>query len=45
VPPHVEYSLTARGAELAERLVPLMLWIVENAPDILADAEASAAAR
>jgi DNA-binding HxlR family transcriptional regulator len=45
VPPHVEYSLTARGAELAERMVPLMLWIVENAPDILADAEAAAAAR
>ncbi|GAB3880843.1 winged helix-turn-helix transcriptional regulator [Terrabacter terrigena] len=45
VPPHVEYSLTSRGAELAERMVPLMLWIVENAPDILADAEAAATSR
>ena len=43
VPPHVEYSLTPRGAELAERMVPLMVWIVQNAPDILADADASAA--
>ena len=43
VPPHVEYSLTPRGAELAERMVPLMLWIVENAPAILADSEDAAA--
>ena len=41
VPPHVEYSLTDRGAELAARMVPLMLWIVENAAAILADSEAS----
>lgn len=40
VPPHVEYSLTARGVELAALMVPLMLWIVEHAPDILADADA-----
>ncbi|MER7073597.1 helix-turn-helix domain-containing protein [Terrabacter sp. NPDC000476] len=40
VPPHVEYSLTARGVELAGLMVPLMLWIVAHAPDILADADA-----
>jgi DNA-binding HxlR family transcriptional regulator len=45
VPPHVEYSLTERGTELAARMVPLMIWIVENAPAILADAEAAALTR
>ena len=40
VPPHVEYSLTPRGAELAAHLVPLMLWIVQHAPEILSDAAA-----
>ncbi|MFC7594575.1 winged helix-turn-helix transcriptional regulator [Terrabacter sp. GCM10028922] len=45
VPPHVEYSLTDRGTELAARMVPLMVWIVENAPAILADAEAAALTR
>lgn len=35
VPPHVEYSLTPLGAELAERLVPLMHWIATNADDIV----------
>lgn len=39
VPPHVEYSLTARGAELAERMVPLMDWIADHAPAILSDAK------
>lgn len=38
VPPHVEYSLTERGSELATRLVPLMDWIAEHASAILADA-------
>lgn len=38
VPPHVEYSLTPRGLELAALLTPLMVWIVENAPAILEDA-------
>ncbi|KRE43608.1 winged helix-turn-helix transcriptional regulator [Knoellia sp. Soil729] len=41
VPPHVEYSLTPRGLELAALLNPLMVWVVENAPDILEDAAAS----
>jgi DNA-binding HxlR family transcriptional regulator len=40
VPPHVEYSLTPRGQELADRLVPLMDWIAEHAPSILDDAQA-----
>ena len=41
VPPHVEYSLTPRGLELAALLNPLMVWVVENAPDILEDAAAA----
>ena len=41
VPPHVEYSLTSRGLELAALLNPLMVWVVENAPDILEDAAAT----
>lgn len=35
VPPHVEYSLTPLGAELAQLLTPLMDWLVVHAPDIL----------
>ena len=38
VPPHVEYSLTERGRELAALLVPLMDWVVVHATDILEDA-------
>jgi DNA-binding HxlR family transcriptional regulator len=37
VPPHVEYSLTALGRELAARLVPLMEWIAGNAEEIVGD--------
>lgn len=33
VPPHVEYSLTAPGEELAAHLVPLMEWIGRHAGD------------
>ena len=36
VPPRVDYSLTERGREVSERLLPLMAWISENADDILA---------
>ena len=36
IPPKVEYSLTPRGRELAERLLPLMDWIADNADAILA---------
>jgi DNA-binding HxlR family transcriptional regulator len=32
VPPHVDYSLTSRGRELSALLLPLMEWIVANAP-------------
>ena len=32
VPPHVDYSLTDRGRELSALLLPLMEWIVANAP-------------
>jgi DNA-binding HxlR family transcriptional regulator len=35
IPPRVEYSLTTRGVELADRLRPLMQWIADNAADIL----------
>ena len=44
VPPHVEYSLTARGDELAERMVPLMDWIADHAPAIVSDAASAAGA-
>jgi DNA-binding HxlR family transcriptional regulator len=37
VPPHVEYSLTGLGRELAARLVPLMEWIAGNAEEIVGD--------
>ena len=36
IPPRVDYSLTQRGRDLAERLLPLMDWIADNADDILA---------
>jgi DNA-binding HxlR family transcriptional regulator len=35
IPPRVEYSLTSRGIELADRLRPLMQWIADNADAIL----------
>jgi len=35
IPPRVEYSLTPRGIELADRLRPLMQWIADNADAIL----------
>ena len=35
VPPHVEYSLTPAGEELAAHLVPLMQWIAAHAGEIL----------
>lgn len=38
IPPRVDYSLTARGHELAGRLLPLMDWIAANADEILAPA-------
>ena len=35
IPPRVDYSLTERGRELADRLLPLMDWIAGNADAIL----------
>ena len=35
VPPHVEYSLTPLGEELADRLVPLLAWMAAKASEIL----------
>lgn len=34
VPPQVEYSLTPRGQELMEVMLPLLGWIIDNADDI-----------
>ncbi|NYJ30372.1 winged helix-turn-helix transcriptional regulator [Galbitalea soli] len=35
IPPHVEYSLSERGRALADRLLPLMDWIADNADEIV----------
>lgn len=35
VPPHVEYSLTERGREMAALLRPLMAWIVDHAEEMV----------
>ena len=35
IPPHVEYSLTDRGREIAALLIPLMQWIVRHASEIV----------
>jgi DNA-binding HxlR family transcriptional regulator len=34
IPPRVDYSLTPRGRELAEHLLPLLRWIGEHADEI-----------
>jgi DNA-binding HxlR family transcriptional regulator len=36
IPPHVEYSLTPMGREVAERLEVLVDWIEDNLPRIIA---------
>lgn len=36
IPPRVDYSLTPRGIEVVDRLLPLMDWIATNADEILA---------
>jgi DNA-binding HxlR family transcriptional regulator len=36
IPPHVEYSLTPMGREIAERLEVLVDWIEDNFPRIAA---------
>lgn len=35
VPPRVEYSLTERGDQLMERMMPLMEWIAAHADEIV----------
>jgi DNA-binding HxlR family transcriptional regulator len=35
VPPRVEYALTPLGDELMERMMPLMMWVAENADGIV----------
>lgn len=35
IPPRVDYSLTERGHDLNDRLLPLMEWILANAEDIV----------
>ncbi|MFL6165029.1 MAG: winged helix-turn-helix transcriptional regulator [Ornithinibacter sp.] len=35
IPPRVDYSLTARGAELVALLLPLFGWVVANADEIV----------
>ena len=44
IPPRVDYSLTARGRQLTEHLLPLMGWIAENADDIVAGADGASPA-
>jgi len=44
IPPHVEYSLTPMGIEIAERLEVLVDWIEDNFPRIAAARAAQAAA-
>jgi len=35
IPPHVEYSLTPLGDDLVAHLMPLVLWILDHAADIV----------
>ncbi|MCS0498587.1 winged helix-turn-helix transcriptional regulator [Protaetiibacter mangrovi] len=42
IPPHVEYSLTASGRELVDRLLPLVEWIARNTDRMLPPAERAA---
>ncbi|MBO1269250.1 winged helix-turn-helix transcriptional regulator [Arthrobacter cavernae] len=35
IPPRVDYSLTERGHELSDLLVPLVTWAYNNADDII----------
>jgi DNA-binding HxlR family transcriptional regulator len=37
VPPHVEYSLTTSGEELAAHLVPLMQWVAAHSAEMSDD--------
>ena len=35
IPPRVDYSLTERGRELAQVLVPLVTWVVDHAEEVV----------
>lgn len=37
IPPRVDYSLTDRGRELTQHLLPLMSWIADHADDIVGE--------
>jgi len=37
IPPRVDYSLTPLGEELASLLMPLFVWVVEHADDVVGD--------
>lgn len=39
VPPHVEYSLTASGEQVSEKVMALADWIELNLPQVLANRE------
>jgi len=41
IPPRVDYSLTDRGEELAELLVPLVSWVAAHAEEVLAQPDES----
>lgn len=45
IPPHVDYSLTPLGVQIAERIRGLFGWIEENLPDLVAAQEAYDARR
>lgn len=38
IPPRVDYSLSQRGRDLSERLLPLMEWVAVNADAIVSEA-------
>ncbi|MDY0915065.1 MULTISPECIES: helix-turn-helix domain-containing protein [Rathayibacter] len=40
IPPRVDYALTPLGAELAERLLPVVEWIADNVGAVLAARDA-----
>ncbi|WP_435928024.1 winged helix-turn-helix transcriptional regulator [Dryocola sp. BD613] len=42
VPPHVEYSLTPLGHEVAEKVAALADWIEENLPQVMASRDRDA---
>lgn len=39
VPPHVEYTLTTMGHEIADKVAALADWIEENLPQVMASRE------